>query len=72
MDPVCHYSEFQIDLYPKTYICLSIGKLSAKIKNPDSTVEEMVVDQTSPHKFRICFRPKSEGFYRIIENFILF
>ncbi|CAG2105929.1 unnamed protein product [Medioppia subpectinata] len=38
------------------------GKLSAKLKNSNSSFEELAVEQTAGHKFRICFRPKTEGY----------
>ena len=37
------------------------GKLKASVKAPDGSSRELVVDQTSSHKFRVNFSSKKEG-----------
>ncbi|XP_054168385.1 filamin-C-like [Oppia nitens] len=41
------------------------AKLTAKVKNPDLTFDEIPVEQTAGHKYRLCFRPKVEGEHQI-------
>lgn len=59
------------------FVCLLFqlkGRLSAKVIIPDSSGEYLPIEQTGPHKFKICFKGKCEGmcefrnFYLIKEN----